>query len=132
MSGMTDKVEGITFLVVMLVLSFIFQIQMKLFAGEVVAGFAQVGPAWADRLRAAMAVLITWRVPLIGVLAVSLFGLWLLTLTRLDLSVALPVVAAAMAANAVGGALVLGEALTAMRLAGILIVALGVVLVLRG
>lgn len=76
--------------------------------------------------------MLSWRVLLVIVLAGSMFALWFLALMRLELSVALPLATIALVINSIGGGLFIGEALSALRMAGVLVVALGVTLVLLG
>lgn len=72
-----------------------------------------------------------WRVLGIVVLAGLLFLLWLLALTRLELSFALPIASIAFVITAVGGGLWLGEALSWVRILGLVTTAVGIGLVVR-
>jgi drug/metabolite transporter (DMT)-like permease len=129
---MTARTEGLALVVALLVISFVFQIQLKLLAGEVSVAVANAGPSSGDRLRLALDLLFSWRVVFVATMAAGLFAIWLMTLMRLDLSLALPLASVALAVNAIGGGMVLGEPLTWSRAAGIGIIALGVGLVLTG
>ncbi|HEU5213392.1 MAG TPA: hypothetical protein VFU10_11530 [Gaiellaceae bacterium] len=66
------------------------------------------------------------------VLYAASFATWLLALRRYEVSRIYPVfVGAAYCAVVAGGALILGEALTASRVAGIVVILAGIALVLR-
>jgi len=71
------------------------------------------------------------RLAVVGILAASLFVIWLLALTKLDLSLALPLASIALVVNAVGSGLLLGEQLSALRVGGVLVVAVGIAMVLK-
>lgn len=128
---MTARQEGYLLIALMICLSFVFQLRMKVFAnkiGPLLAAPADSAWDWALRLVGAA---FAWQTVLIGALAALLFLVWLLALTRLELSLALPLVSLALIINAIGAGIVLGEALSLIRVAGILIVAAGLVLVVR-
>ncbi len=129
---MTARGEGLLLIGVMVVLSFVFQIQLKLFAMDVGALLARQDIGWSDRLWQAALSTIAWRPVLIAVLAVTIFGVYLMALTRLELSLALSLASVTLAANALAGGFLLGEAMTVMRIAGILVIAVGVAMVVRG
>ncbi len=128
---MTDRQEGLLLIAAMLALSFIFQVQMKQFAIEITPLVTRGDQGFQARLGALLQAALTWRALAIGLLAAALFVIWLLTLTRLELSLALPLASVALVVNAVGSGFLLGEAITLVRLAGVLCVAIGIALVLR-
>lgn len=55
-------------------------------------------------------------------------GVWLVALTRVEVSVAYPMLSLGYVVNAIAAWILFGEALTASRLAGILVILLGVYL----
>ena len=114
----------------LLVVSFVFQLQMKVFATEVGQILSVSGQALVDKAGALLRSSLWGRIIIIGLLAGTLFVVWLLTLMRLELSFALPLASIALVINAVGSGLLLGEALSLTRLVGILVVASGLTLVL--
>jgi len=129
--GMSSRTEGIILLTAMVALSAVFQVQVKLLAGQVGPVLARQDTGWLGLMSNILGLLMTWRVAFMGCLAVALLTLWLLTLSRLDLSFALPLASAAMAVTAIGGGLVLGENLSWARVAGVLLTAGGTWLILR-
>ncbi len=112
-------------------MSFIFQVQLKLLANEIGPLLARGDLDWSGKSWAIGRALLAWRPLVIAVLAVSLFLLWFMALTRLELSVALPVASLALVINAVGSGLLLGEAMGPLRIGGVLLVALGLTMVLK-
>ena len=58
-------------------------------------------------------------------------GIWIVALSRVDVSVAYPMLSIGYVVNAVAAWWLFGEALTPMRLAGITVILIGVVLVSR-
>ncbi len=127
---MTARQEGLLLIGALLVVSFVFQIQMKLFANEI-APMLSKGVTIDQIIGHLSKTLLMWRLWLVGLLAVSLFAIWLAALTRLELSFALPLASVALVINAIGSGLLLGEALTPTRLVGVLAVAVGMILILK-
>lgn len=128
---MSSRTEGIILLTVMAAISAVFQVQLKLLAGQIGVVLSRQDAGWLGLLSNLLELVITWRGLFMGVLAVVLVTLWLLTLSRLDLSFALPLASAALAVTAIGGGLALGETLTMVRIAGLLLTVAGTWLVLR-
>ena len=128
---MTDKMNVAVPLFLLVAMSFVFQIQLKIFATEIAPLLNGSGPSIALRLELLVKAMFGWRPLFVLVLAGGLFLVWLMTLSRLELSVALPLASIALVVNSVGAGLMLGEALSLMRIAGILIVASGLALVLH-
>lgn len=128
---MTMRQEGFLLIAGLLVLSFVFQIQMKLLAGDLAPVLAKsdqsIGRKLIDLYWAGM----SWRTAVVGILAVALFAVWLLALMRLELSMALPLASVALIVNSIGSGLLLGEDMTLMRVAGVFTVAAGIALVLK-
>ena len=113
----------------MIALSLVFQVQMKIFAATLSPLLAKA-QGWQGALAAVVEAARTWRTPLIAMLAVSVFLLWLLALTRLELSFALPIASIALVVTAVGGGMWLGETLSWMRILGLFTTAIGIALVI--
>jgi drug/metabolite transporter (DMT)-like permease len=123
------RMQGLIYIGVMVVMSCAFQYQAKLLAdgiAPILARDAGLADKMAELLQAATIV----RLALVLALAAALFVVWLLALTKLDLSVALPLAAIALVVNAIGTGLLLGEELGALRIGGVVTVALGIVMVL--
>ena len=60
------------------------------------------------------------------------FGLWLLILSRMELSVAYPIaVSLTLVFTAIGGSMLLGEVLSPLRILGLVLVFLGIVALVR-
>jgi len=129
--GMSARVEGLLMLAVMVALSAVFQVQVKTVAGQVGAALARQDPGLIGIVLTAVRAMISWRGAFMVGLAGFLFLLWLLALTKLELSYALPLVSISLVVTAVGGGLWLGESLTMMRVAGLLVTAGGIWMVLR-
>lgn len=68
--------------------------------------------------------------PIIGGLAcyVVSVGFWIIALTRVDVSLAYPMLSIGYVVNAIAAYALFGEALTPLRIAGILVIVLGVFL----
>lgn len=128
---MTDKMSVAVPLLLLVAMSFVFQIQLKMLATEIAPLLNGNGSSIALRMELFIKALIGWRPLFVLLLAGGLFFVWLMTLSRLELSVALPLASIALVVNSVGAGLMLGEALSWMRIAGILVVASGLVLVLH-
>lgn len=129
--GMSSRTEGLLMLAVMVALSAVFQVQVKLIASQVGTALARQDPGWFGIVLTAVRSMISWRGAFMVGLAGFLFLLWLLALTRLELSYALPLVSISLVVTAVGGGLWLGESLTLMRVGGLLLTAAGIWMVLR-
>lgn len=127
----TARTEGLICLVAMLVVSLFFQMQSKILADQASALMARHGMSIGETVQAVVQEGFVWRVILIGVLAGVTFVLWFLALTRLDLSLVMPVVAVGLLFNTLASGAILGEALTTNRIVGAAIVTVGLVMVLR-
>jgi drug/metabolite transporter (DMT)-like permease len=125
---MDHRTQGLALIILMIVLSVIFQVQLKVFANTLAA--LPKEPGWREAIAALVGASISWRGLVIIVLAGALFLLWLGTLTRLELSVAVPIASIALVITTVGGGLWLGESLTWMRIAGVVATAAGIGLVM--
>jgi hypothetical protein len=121
---------GLIYIGVMVVMSCAFQYQAKLLADSIAPVLARNG-GLADKMNGLLQAAAIARLALVLALAAGLFVVWLLALTKLDLSVALPLAAIALVVNAVGTGLLLGEELGALRIGGVVTVALGIAMVLR-
>jgi multidrug transporter EmrE-like cation transporter len=129
---MTSRQEGLLLVATLCVASFFFQTQLKILANTLVPILSRPDDSLFDKFSLLSQHMLSWRVLLVIVLAGSMFALWFLALMRLELSVALPLATIALVINSIGGGLFIGEALSALRMAGVLVVALGVTLVLLG
>lgn len=127
---MNPRTEGILLIVLMIGVSLVFQVQMKLFAASLGSAVGETRN-WPGAASAIVATSLTWRGLVIVVLAGLAFLLWLLALTRLELSFALPIASISIIVSALGGGLWLGEQLGWMRVLGLLTTAIGIALVLR-
>jgi len=127
---MDQRTEGILLIALMIALSLVFQVQMKLFASTLGPLLAKAQD-WRGLLGALLAASLGWRGLGIVILAGLLFLLWLLALTRLELSFALPIASIAFVITAVGGGLWLGEDLSWVRILGLVTTAVGIGLVVR-
>lgn len=125
---MDQRTEGILLIALMIGLSMVFQVQLKLFASTLgpLLAKAQDWRAMADAL---LSTSLGLRGLFIATLACLLLLLWLLALTRLQLSFALPIASISFVITAVGGGLWLGEDLSWMRIVGLLTTAAGIGLV---
>lgn len=128
---MSGNASGYAAIGVLVVLSFLFQTQLKQIAMEVAPVLARADLGLADRLWSMIRTMITWRAALVVAIAGALFAIWFFALTKLDLSVALPLASVALVVNAIGGGLMLGEPLSWARIAGAVTVAAGIALVLK-
>lgn len=128
---MSDRTTGLIYIAVLLLLSFVFQYQMKIFANEIAPTLSRTASGASEKLGSLLRVSILWRLALVFGLAGLLFVFWLLALTKLDLSVALPLASIALVLNAVGSGLLLGEGMSMLRIAGVMTVAGGIALVLK-
>jgi multidrug transporter EmrE-like cation transporter len=128
---MSLRQEGLLLVGVMLLISFIFQLQMKLLANDIAPIFKLVDQGFMGKIGRLVGFALSWRAWLVAALAAMLFCVWLLTLTRLELSLALPLASVAMVVNAVGAGIMLGEPVSLLRFVGIVTVAIGIGLVLK-
>lgn len=128
---MSARIEGLIFIAVMLALSFLFQLQAKLFADQIAPLLSRPAASFGSIIGALARELIAWRPFFIGLLGTLILTTWLLALTRLELSFALPVAALGIVINTVGSSLLLGETMSTERLVGTGFVALGLYFVLR-
>ena len=127
---MSDRTSGLLYIAAMLLLSFAFQYQMKILAGDVAPVLSRATDL-AGKLQGLLQASVMWRLMLVLALAGVLFVIWLLALTKLELSVALPLASVALVVNTIGAGLLLGEALGVLRVAGVVTVAAGIAMVLR-
>lgn len=128
---MSARQEGLILVCLLLLVSFIFQLQMKLLANDIAPILKIADQGFMDKIARLAGIALSWRAWLIAALAATLFCVWLLTLTRLELSLALPLASVAMVVNAVGVEIMLGEPMSLLRFTGIITVAIGIVLVLK-
>jgi drug/metabolite transporter (DMT)-like permease len=126
---MSPRSEGLVLMGIVLVLSCGLQILLKQFATDLAPALVKAVPAGASRLAMLAEAVLNWRGVVIGVLGASLVMLWLMTLARLDLSLALPLAAVALAVNALVGGLALGETVGLLRIGGIAVITAGILLV---
>jgi drug/metabolite transporter (DMT)-like permease len=127
----TPRQEGYVLIAALCASSFVFQVQMKILADQIAPLLSKPGQSTGETVLALIQAAVAWRPILIVMLAGAMFGLWFLALMRLELGVALPLASIALVINAVGGGLLLNEAPSPMRIAGVLLVAAGVMLVVR-
>lgn len=128
---MSGNASGYVAIAALVVLSFLFQTQLKQIAIDVAPILARADVGLTDRLWSVLWTLLTWRAAMVVMIAGALFVIWFFALTQLDLSVALPLASVALVVNAIGGGLMLGEPLSWVRIAGALTVAGGVALVIN-
>jgi drug/metabolite transporter (DMT)-like permease len=122
--------QGLLYIGAMVLLSCLFQYQSKILADRMAPILASVGTV-SDKMQGLMQGVLIVRLLIVLGLAGLLFVVWLLALTKLDLSVALPLAAVALVVNAIGTGVLLGEEIGALRIAGVLTVAVGIVMVLK-
>jgi len=128
---MSARDEGLLMVGIMILVSLVFQLQMKLFANELAPLLKQLNHGVTGNLGSLVAAAIGWQPLFILLLAATLFLIWFLILTRLELSLTLPLSAVTLVINSVGAGLWLGESMTILRVLGIIIVAIGIMLVLK-
>lgn len=128
---MPIKLESLFLIILLVVMSLAFQVLLKNFANEIAPAVSGGPNPLNARVALVAKALLGWRPLLIIALAGGLFLVWLLTLTRLELSVALPLASITLIVNSVGAGIILGETLSATRILGIVTVAAGLMLVLR-
>jgi drug/metabolite transporter (DMT)-like permease len=124
------RMQGLIYIGVMVVMSCVFQYQAKLLADGIAPILAR-NASLADKMAGLLQAATIARLAVVLALAAALFVVWLLALTKLDLSVALPLAAIALVVNAVGTGLLLGEEIGVLRIGGVVAVALGIVMVLK-
>jgi len=122
--------QGLLYIAAMVLLSFLFQYQSKILADDMAPILAKADTI-SDKMQGLMQGVLIVRLLFVLGLAGLLFVVWLLALTKLDLSVALPLAAIALVVNAIGAGLLLGEEIGALRIGGVLAVAAGIVMVLK-
>src|SRR5437763_9751069 len=122
--------QGLLYIGVMVLLSCLFQYQTKILADDMAPILARAATL-SDKMLGLMQGVLMVRLLFVLGLAALLFVVWLLALTKLDLSVALPLAAIALVVNAIGTGLLLGEEISALRIGGVLTVAAGIVMVLK-
>ena len=128
---MTTRIESLGLVAALVLMSFIFQYQLKMLANEVAPIVGTIRGPLATLAMKLLSSITIWRVPIIIVLALALFLVWFLMLTRLELSVALPIASITLVVNTIGNGMLLGEALSPLRIGGILLVAIGITIVLN-
>lgn len=130
MPRMSDRTSGLLYIAAMLLFSLAFQYQMKVLAGEIAPIISRTTD-FVEKMDSLSQAVLIWRLLVVLALAALLFVIWLLALTKLELSVALPLASVALVVNALGTGLLLGEALGALRIAGVVTVAIGIAMVLK-
>ena len=124
------RTSGLLYVAIMVLLSCAFQYQSKLLANDVGPILARAASA-SDKVQALVNGPLIARLAAVLLLAGALFVVWVLALTKLDLSVALPLASIALIVNAVGTGLLLGEGLSPLRIGGVIVVAVGILMVLK-
>src|SRR5260221_3116170 len=122
--------QGLLYIGAMVLLSCLFQSQSKILADDMAPILARAATI-SDKLQGLMQGVLIVRLLIVLGLAGLLFVVWLLALTKLDLSVALPLAAIALVVNAIGTGVLLGEEIGALRIGEVLTVAAGIVMVLK-
>jgi multidrug transporter EmrE-like cation transporter len=125
---MPDRALGLVFVLLMLLVSFAFQLQAKQLANELAAVLGRWDGGLDQAVRLLMSEAPLWRGISVLLLAGLTFGLWLLALARLELSFALIFAATGLAFSTIGSGLMLGETLTMGRVLGIAVVTAGVLI----
>ena len=125
---MDQRTLGVLLVVVMVAMSLVFQVQVKPLAVSLTSVLTKTG-SWQDIAAAVIRNCLSWRAFFVVVLAGSVFILWILALTQLELSYALPIASISFVITAVGGGLWLGEPLSWMRIVGLMTTAIGIGLV---
>jgi drug/metabolite transporter (DMT)-like permease len=123
-----QRTQGILLVAVMIAMSLVFQVQVKLLASSLTPALTKTGN-WQDIAAAVIRNCLSWRAFFVVVLAGLVFIIWILALTRLDLSFALPIASISFVVTAVGGGLWLGEQLSLIRIVGLVTTAIGIALV---
>lgn len=124
------RVSGLFYIGMMILLSCVFQYQVKILANDIAPVLAR-SASLADKTQALLHGELIGRLLVVLCLAAALFVIWLLALTKLDLSVALPLAAIGLIVNAVGTAFLLGESIGPLRIGGVVTVAAGIIMVLK-
>ncbi len=122
---MSSRTEGFLFVALVIGVSLVFQVLMKQFGTSLAVAFSR-SDSWASTVLALTEVVATWRGCLIVLLAGAQFVIWLMVLARLDLSLAVPLLSLGLIAVALGGGLWLGENLSWVRVAGLVVTAIGI------
>lgn len=125
---MTDRSIGLIFIILMLVVSFAFQVQAKHLATELSGMIARLGGSAGDWLQTLVREGPWLRGMIVLTLAALAFVLWILALARLELSFALVFAAAGLAFNTIGSGLLLNEVITIGRIVGIGFVTAGLII----
>jgi drug/metabolite transporter (DMT)-like permease len=126
---MDQRTQGILLIAAMIAMSLIFQVQVKILAASLAPALAKTGN-WQDVAATVIRNCLNWRAFLVVALAGLVFVLWILALTRLELSYALPIASISFVITAVGGGLWLGEQLSWLRIVGLVTTAVGIGLVI--
>lgn len=124
---MTDRAAGLVFISLMLVVSLAFQLQAKQLATELAGTYAKLGGAVGSLFQFLLSEVPWGRLLIVLGLAGLTFVLWLLALTRLELSFALVFASAGLAFSTIASAMILNEPITAHRIIGILLVTAGLI-----
>jgi hypothetical protein len=124
------RAQGFIYIGLMVVISCIFQYHVKMLANGVAPILAQ-NTGLAEKIDGLLHGAIVARLAFVLTLASTLFVVWVLALTKLDLSVALPLAAVTLVVNAVGTGILLGEELSLLRIGGVVTVALGIAMILN-
>jgi drug/metabolite transporter (DMT)-like permease len=123
---MNAHLRGLLLVGMMMIVSFISQLRMRMLSNQMTSNLPQLSRGlaiqWAHLATTAFGCRLLFVVTLVGIL----FLLWLLTLMRLELSIAPTLASIATVVNAVGAGLVLREAMTLTEIAGIVAVAVGI------
>lgn len=128
---MTTRIESLGLLAALVLMSFVFQYQLKILANEVGPILATVRGPFATRAVGLLSSIAIGRVLLVLALALALFLVWFLMLTRLELSVALPISSITIVINTIGNGMLLGEDLSTLRICGVLLISVGIAMVLK-
>lgn len=126
---MSARLEGFLLIALVIALSLVFQVQMKLFGGAAANAVSQA-KGGIDTVTALLEVAVTWRGFAIALLACAQFVLWLMALSRLDLSLAIPLLSLGLLLVAWSGGVWLGEQLNLLRGLGLGATAVGICLVI--
>ena len=124
------RAQGFIYIGLMVVISCIFQYHVKMLADGVAPILAR-NTGLADKIDGLLHGAIVARLTFVLTLASTLFVVWVLALTKLDLSVALPLAAVTLVVNAIGTGILLGEELGLLRIGGVVTVALGIAMILN-
>lgn len=99
------------------------------------AGTNSLGVLSASSVKGVMSLVVTVALSpfiLLGLLCYVLsVGIWIVALSRVDVSVAYPMLSIGYVVNAIAAAMLFGEAIGALRVAGIAVILIGVFLIAR-